>query len=195
MDNIKLDLQKRVVRIDDGCYSHATLVGQLWTARVFPQQATGLQQKTAVTLYHFCSNRRQFREGATVNCLPNGLAGNLVANCLPCSESFSAKIMYASVIFAVIQELACPSVCNSAVSIPLQNILTTPGVRHRQPPITSGRGSIPRRKVAGVKPTAHIRFVSGFRTNVAAIPFSLYTASCHGEARSYPSLCVTDQTN
>ena len=58
---------------------------------------------------------------------------------MPRSESFSAKTLYASVIFAVIQVLAfymeqaqtavCQSVCNSAVSIPLQNILTTLGVR------------------------------------------------------------------
>lgn len=66
----------------------------------------------------------------------------MVANCLPCSESFSAKTLYAPVIFVVIPVLAfftqqtqtavCQSVCNSAVSIPLQNILTTPppGVRN-----------------------------------------------------------------
>lgn len=170
VDNIKLDLQTRVVRIDEGCYFHATSVSQLWTASCDPhsrrlpatdnrQQAIGLQQKTAVTRRHVCNNSRQFREGAKVNGLPNGFVGKFVANCLPCSESFSANTLYAPVILVVIQVLAfftektqtavCQSVCNSAVSIPLQNILTTPGVWHPQPPITSGPGSLPKGKVVG----------------------------------------------
>jgi hypothetical protein len=126
---------------------------------VFPQQAAGLQQKTAVTRRHVCSNRRQFRKGANVNGLLNGLVGKFVANCLLCLEPLSAKTLHAPVIFAVIQVLAlfteqtqtavCQSVSNSAVSIPLQNILNTPRVRRPQPPITSGPGSLPKGKVAG----------------------------------------------
>jgi hypothetical protein len=84
--------------------------------------------------------------GAKVNVLPNGLVGKFVANCLPRLESFSAKTLYAPVIFAVIHVLVFfteqkqtavrQSVCNSAVLIALYNFLTTPGDRYSQPTVT-----------------------------------------------------------